>query len=854
MGHDDITSPIGTRRVEETWSHEPRAGESIGPYKLLERLGEGGFGVVWLAERREPMVQRVALKIIKPGMDSKGVIARFEQERQALAVMDHPNVARVFDGGVTERGLPYFVMEHVKGEPITTFCDAHRYTIRQRLELFTHVCEAVQHAHHKGIIHRDLKPSNVLVTIHEGHATPKVIDFGVAKAISHTLTDKTIFTESGQLIGTPEYMSPEQAEMRVSDIDTRTDVFSLGVILYELLSGTLPLDAKTLRSAGYGEIQRIIRNVDPPRPSVKVASTPATLAEVAQCRRTEAQHLAGSLRGELDWIVMRAMEKERQRRYDSPAHLGDDVRRFLGGEAVLAAPPSTWYRVRTLARRHRVATLAGAGVGCALVLGVLGTGIGLVEARRERASALAAAERATSAERLATARLAESQATVDFLDQMLAAADPGEKGKDVTVRAIMDQSAGQIATRYADRPLVAARLHTTIGRTYSGLGLFERAEPHVREAHAIRLRELGPTSEETCQSANDLLALELTQGKPDVEASIQNAVRTHEAQFGRKHPVTLQTLDTLAQLYATQNRPTEAAAIAREVLDERLKSPGRLHPDTIRVMNTLAVSCGDMGKIDDAERLYKDLIDAQAQLSGPEHPHALSLKGDVAWMLYWTSMDRDGGTSDESKERLQRSRVLGEQVLEARLRVLGEEHKDTLTSMSNLALVYKQLGMKDRAESMTRRALDVSVRVLGEEHPDTIVSLANMGAMLRGNGRCDEAIAFLERAIAASRKVLPPDNPGTAYSLGWYGACLAKLGRFTESEAALLEARGIIARVQGEGSRTAGQMSKDLADLYTAWDKAEPGKGHDAKAAEWKAKSETTKSEAAKGEANEDKK
>lgn len=333
-----------------------RPGDSIGPFKLLEVLGEGGFGTVWLAERREPMVQRVALKIIKPGMDSRAVIARFEQERQALAVMDHPNVAKVLDGGVTPTGRPYFVMEHVKGEPITTFADRHRLTIRQRLELFIPVCEAVQHAHMKGIIHRDIKPSNILVASGTESGSPivKVIDFGVAKAISHTLTDKTIFTEQGQIIGTPEYMSPEQAEMGAVDIDTRTDVYSLGIVLYELLSGTLPFDSRTLRSAGYAEIQRIIREVDPPKPSTKLGTADdKARADIANARQTDREGITSELRRELEWIPLFALRKDRSRRYSSPIEMAQDIRRYLSGSALLAGPDSEVYRARKVLRRYR---------------------------------------------------------------------------------------------------------------------------------------------------------------------------------------------------------------------------------------------------------------------------------------------------------------------------------------------------------------------------------------------------------------------------------------------------------------------------------------------------------------------
>ncbi len=814
-------------------------GTMIGPYKLLEEIGEGGFGSVFMAEQQRPVQRRVALKIIKLGMDTRQVVARFEQERQALALMDHPNIARVLDAGATEAGRPFFVMELVKGKPITTFCDEGRLSIDERLELFAQVCTAVQHAHTKGIIHRDIKPSNVLVNVQDSKPCAKVIDFGIAKATAAKLTDKTVFTQHAQIIGTPEYMSPEQAQSSL-DIDTRTDVYSLGVLLYELLTGTTPFSGSDLRSAAYDEIRRIIREVDPPHPSKRLSQETQTLAGVASVRRSEPRKLGTTVRGELDWIVMKAIDKDRHRRYETASGLASDVRRYLAGEAVMAAPPGTAYRLRKFIRRNRTPVIAASLVVLALVLGVIGTSIGLLTANSERAAALEAKSSEMHQRTVAQSRLAESQATVKFLDDMLAASDPLAQGKDVTVRKVLDRAAKSMSGQFEKRPLVAARLHATIARTYMGLGEYATALSHGKEALALNRRELGATDPETCRATNELGALLTKSGAhAQAESLLKQAIADHQRLFGRTHELTVQSIDLLATLYSAQTRSQEAAKLVKEVLDIRMVTPGKEHPDTVGSMNTLAVLYTDLGMIDESEKLFQSAIEIQDRVTSPEHPLALELRANMGWMEYQAAMQSRQSDPTNYTRRLQLARTLDEATLKARTRILGEEHPETMTSVNNLATVLSELELYDQADLLQNRDIEVSARLLGEEHPDTITSIANHGNSLRKRQRFDEAITYLDRALKGARKSMPADSQGTAFILGWYGSALRDLGRFAQAEPMLIEARGIIAKTMGEDHDIAAQMTQGLVTLYEAWDKASPAKGYDSKAAEWKAKRAT---------------
>ena len=439
-------------QVYETVGPGQAAGDKIGPYRLVRIIGEGGMGEVWLAEQKEPIRRRVAVKIIKQGMDTRQVVSRFESERQVLAVLDHPNIAKVLDAGSTKWGKPYFVMEYVEGETITEYCDKHQLTTQQRLELFFKVCDGIQHAHRNGIIHRDIKPGNVLVTFQNSEPMPKIIDFGVAKATDLRFAERSLFTEVGQLVGTPEYMSPEQAEMSGLGIDTRTDIYSLGVLLYVLLVGVLPFDPKDLRRAGYDEIRRRIREEEPARPSSRLSTLGGDLPSLAKARGTNPTKLTQELRGDLDWIVMKAMDKDRTRRYETPTELSADLHRHLLNEPVSASPPSTMYRIRKFVRRHTV------GVSFAAVVVVLLAALGVtmviqagrIAQERDRANEQAA---------LAAKEAETSQQVADFLVSLFEVSDPNRAlGETITAREILDKGAVRIQDELADQPAVQATM------------------------------------------------------------------------------------------------------------------------------------------------------------------------------------------------------------------------------------------------------------------------------------------------------------------------------------------------------------------------------------------------------------
>jgi tetratricopeptide (TPR) repeat protein len=518
------------------------AGTVIGRYKLLQKIGEGGFGIVYMAEQQEPVRRKVALKIIKLGMDTKQVIARFEAERQALALMDHPNIAHVLDAGATETGRPYFVMELVKGIPITEYCDRNRLDTRARLKLFSEVCRAVQHAHQKGIIHRDIKPNNVLVTLHDSTPVPKIIDFGIAKATSQRLTEKTLFTEYGLFIGTPEYMSPDQAAISGLEVDTRTDIYSLGVLLYELLTGSTPLDPDSLRTASYAEIMHLLRDVEPPRPSTRLSTLLQTDKEIANARHTEPGQLSRLMRGDLDWIVMKAMEKDRTRRYETALELANDVERYMRSEAVEARPPTLGYRMQKFVRRHRVGVLAGAAIAVTLVVGLAMATFGLLQARQE-------------------AR--KSQRIADFLGDLFISTNPEQAlRRGVDVESVVE-TARQL---FGDDHATLAALLSSRALQLQSVGRVKEAEEHYQESLRI-WKEFGSGDNlNLADTYRGLGMLQRTTGNNEAaEVSFREAVRLSRS-LGKPTLTLSETLSYLGDVLTNRGLYDEAIACIDEAI------------------------------------------------------------------------------------------------------------------------------------------------------------------------------------------------------------------------------------------------------------------------------------------------
>jgi serine/threonine protein kinase/tetratricopeptide (TPR) repeat protein len=807
----------------EPASPETRAPESaspsdwIGPYKLLQTLGEGGMGVVYLAEQERPLRRRVALKIIRPGRGSAAIIARFEAERQALALMDHPNIAKVLDAGSTRDDRPYFVMELVEGVPLTRYCDDNRLTVRERLGLFVPVCRAIQHAHQKGIIHRDVKPSNVLVSAKEGRPVPKVIDFGLAKATDQQLTDDTFNTQFGTVIGTLEYMSPEQAEMSPGGVDTRSDIYSLGVLLYELLSGSTPLSRSLLRSSKFPEMLRIIREEEPPPPSGRLANSDQ-LPGLAARRRTDPAKLRRTVRGELDWIATKALDKDRTRRYESADALARDVEHYLRDEPVEASPPSASYRLGKFARKHRgLLTVAGAFATVLVAATTLSTWSAVRATRAEN--------EAREEKKRADEQKANAEAVSDFLRNDLLArasaerqARPGVRpDRDLSVRTLLDRAADQIPGRFDGKPLVEATIRQTIGNTYYLLGLYPQGETHLERARALFSRELGDSHPDALSSVNNLALLYEAQGKYDkAEPLLRQVVEIRRNALGDEHADTLTYMNNLGLLYRAKGRLDLAEPLLTRVLEVRRRALGEEHPDTLASCNNLALLYESQGKYDQAVPLLTHTLNARHRTLGDEHPNTLTSLHNLAQVY------RTLGQFALAKKMLV-------QALEGRRRVLGEDHPDTVTSLSGLALLYSMQRQFADAEKLFRQALDIRRRTLGEEHPQTLGSLTNLGLVYESMGDFAKAEPLLKSALDGRKKVFGPHHPDTLVAMNNLGGLYLNLRQFDKAEPLVLGALEAQRHVSGPNHPGTLAAEASAIRLYEAkgdFAKAEPLLAH----------------------------
>ncbi len=858
-----------------------RPGGQIDGYKLLSILGEGAMGIVYLAEQEHPIKRRVALKVIKPGMDSARVIGRFEAERQALALLDHPYIAHVYDAGTTGAGRPYFVMEYVQGLPITEYCDKHRLTIEQRLSLFQQVCEAVQHAHQKGIIHRDLKPSNILVAADADKAASKIIDFGVAKAIGQPLTEQTLFTEDSRLLGTPEYMSPEQADMAAQDIDTRSDVYSLGAVLYELLTGTLPFDSATLRSGGVEYIRRVIREEQPKTPSTRLTGLGEQAIRLAQQRCTEVGTLAKRLHKELEWIPLKAMRKDRTRRYRSASELADDIGNYLRGDPLIAGPESSTYRIMKMLRKHRLPFAAAVVTVTSLIVGLVISTAMYFRAEHARA---------------------EAQAMSDFLQKnLLSSLNVRDgKGKERTVRSILDAISEDLGAEFQGPPLLETSIRQTLVTAYGVLGLFESAELHAKRAFEIQRTHLGPKNIATLYSCYQLGWVYMLQSRYcEAEPLLTRALEGFKLALAEDQSIRLYCTAFLGWVYSFQGRFSEAEQLFEGALAATRHARGSEHPQAPFLMYSRASTHEMQGRYRDAERLYVAGLKISRQMNGERHDDTLLLMQGLGALycdlgrydeaeesLQAALKIRREGWGPEYQETLRTMVVLGwlycrqgryaeaealfAEALGIARRVLHETHITTVDCIHGLASVYLSQGKYDEAELLLNEASEMACRLLGEknwytlsvrntwatlhtvegryddaehlfrgalegrqqnlgaDHPATLQSVNDFGVLRREQQLCEEAESLLRQALEGRQRELGPDHPACFESMHELGVLYIRQARYEDAEPLLLEAfHGRKAKLGPEHPRTVESL-RELVHLYKSWPKPD-------EAAKWRA-------------------
>jgi len=775
---------------------DPWIGQALGPYRVIRSIAFGGMGAVYLAERADASFHKqVAVKLLRSDRflssprRREAMLRRFHAERQTLARLEHPNIARLLDGGAAADGTPYLIMEYIEGKSIHHYCDTRNLSIDKRLRLFQDVCGAVHFAHQRLVVHRDIKPSNILVT---EDGAPKLLDFGIAKLLEPHDAEGNFLTRTADQPMTPEYASPEQ--VRNEPLTTASDIYSLGVVLYELLSGHRPY---RLHAAPRADIARVICDHEPEKPSTAVSrieqeashdggSTTVTPESVSRTRADHPERLRRRLAGDLDWITMKALDKDYTRRYATAGDLASDIARHLEHQPVLAGPPSAAYRLKKFIRRHRVGATAAAVVALALVGGAMGTTWQGMRAIRER-------DRAIAAERLADERLADAEAAriqaesvTLFLSGMLAAVSPGAKGRDVTARELLDEASKSLgAGKFKDQPLLEARLRDTIGIAYGQLGEFDAAEQHLVAAVQIGHRVLGEHHRDTLTWTNDLASALARGGRLDeAHTAAQRTFEVRRRVLGESDPATLQSKHNLVMHLYNQGKWSEAARLARETVEAVSRARGEEHPETLRAMYGLAINLSSLGDRQ-AEPILRKTLEVQGRVLRQEHPETLRTMIAIATELY--------NQGDFAK-----AAAMFRQAVDVQRRVLGGDHPETARSLNNLALCLYELGERVEADDLGREALAIKQRRLDSRHPDVLASQDTLAASLALQGRWTEAETLAQEVLSKRRDVHGPDHPQTFTAMDRVAFVLSGQGRMSAAEEVYREVLAGRRRVLGD--------------------------------------------------------
>lgn len=748
------------------------------------------MGEVWLAEQHEPLRRTLAVKVIKRGLDTREVVRRFESERQTLAVMDHPCIAKVIEAGATRNGRPYFAMEYVEGEPILAYCDRRGLDLDQRLELFLKVCQGVQHAHQKAIIHRDLKPSNVLVVTQDGEPLPKIIDFGVAKATGPEVSDDTL---QGELVGTLDYMSPEQADLSDINIDTRTDVYALGVLLYELLVGRRPLESAAMKEAGFLEVLRAIREDEPVRPSCRLDDlTDFERAVIVEARATTDAALRHGLRSDLDWIVLRALEKDRMRRYATVNEFAGDITRHLQDEPVTARPPSRAYRTSKFVRRHRRGVAAAATAAVLVLLGTAGTSIGLVRARQ--------------AERVARTEAATARQVSSFMENLFEISDPDRaRGQTVTAREILATGAARIEEQLAGQPATQARMMNTIGRVYHKLGLYDEAEPQLTTALGLREAQRnsggGLSEQELALNRVDLARLYIVQARYDEAAALlRQSLRSLGGEETEHRLELASVLDELAGVLGRQGRFAEAGPLNRQALEIRLADLGDDHPDVASSYNSQAVLAYYQNDWPLVETSFQRALAIRERTLDPTHPDVAQSLNNLG--LFYQAQDR----YDDAIPLLTRAAGVWEQTL-------GPDHVRLGLVLNNLGLAHYEQRDLQGAEPFLQRALSIRERALGAHHPDVAQTVYNLANLSRDRGQYAAAESLYRRVIRDRSSALGAEHADVGWTIKEMAKLHAVAGRPEQAVEEMGRALSILEAALGDGFPELADAYDDYADF-----------------------------------------